>query len=275
MYLDLHLHTTASDGQYTPTEVVRMAHDLGLELMAITDHDTVDGIAEARDAAAEVGIRFIPGIEIATEDGQEIHMLGYNIDENNPLLQAKCEEFCGDREGRAERICAYLTSIGIPVAMEEIREIAGEGVIGRPHFAQYLQEHGFVKTRQQAFDKYLNSREFKKATDRVKPTPEEAIELIHEAGGEAFLAHPMFLKMGWREQEDYIAKLQAAGLDGMECYYSQHYSKQVAEYLRIAHNLGLKVSAGSDYHGELVKPNVKMGMRIEPGTNVHTFTNRL
>lgn len=262
MYLDLHVHTTASDGQYTPTEIISMAKNIGLEIVAITDHDTVEGIAEGRKIALNLGIQFVAGIEISTQDMTEVHILGLGIDEENPMLCERCKQFSLDRENRAYRICEYLNKKGIDVALEDIQLIAREGVIGRPHFAKYLEEHGYVKTREDAFKKYLDTKEFKFTTDRQKPTPKDAIEFIHQAGGKAFLAHPGLLKLGWKEIEDFIIKLKDYGLDGIECYYSRHTSKQTEGFLQLAKNYNLQISAGSDFHGEKVKPNIRLGYRI-------------
>ena len=262
MYLDLHVHTTASDGQYTPAEIISKAKDLGLEMIAITDHDTVDGIAEAKAAALELQVNFIPGIEISTQDTQEVHILGLSIDYKNPQLAETCREYARSRENRAEKICEYLGTKRIKVVLEEIQKIAGDGVIGRPHFAKYLEENGYVKNREEAFRKYLDTKEFKKYTDRKKPAPEEAIALIHKAGGKAFLAHPGLLKMGWGEVELFISRLKLAGLDGIECYYSRHTKPQVEGFLELAKKYDLLVSAGSDFHGEKVKLDIKLGYRI-------------
>lgn len=263
MKVDMHIHTTASDGQYTPSEIAGKAAALKLEFFAITDHDTVAGIAEGRAAAQELRIRMIPGIEISTFDTEEIHMLGYQIDEKNKSLTAKCEEFAMEREGRGKRVCDYLNEIGIPVDWQEILEIAAGANISRPHFAAWLQQHGYVKERKDAFKKYLDTPEFHKATDRKLPTPYEAIALIHEAGGKAVLAHPGLLRMLPKEQKELICRCREHGLDGLECYYGRHSKEQTAYYLQIAKGLNLKVTAGSDFHGEKVKPDVVMGMEID------------
>ncbi len=263
MYIDLHTHTTASDGQYSPSELIKMAKEKGIERLAITDHDTVSGLKEAVSAAKTYDLDFIPGIEISTHKGVEIHMLGLGIDFENVDLVRKCEEFERSRADRAQRICDYLNKLCIPVVLSEVEEYAGEGSIGRPHFARWLQEHGYVASRKEAFSRYLNTPRFKAATDRVKPSPEEAVSLIHGAGGEAFLAHPGLLKFGRRNQESLIRSLKASGLDGIECFYSKHEKKQEEYYLRLAKEYGLKVSCGSDFHGEKVKPGIELGMHLD------------
>ena len=262
MKLDLHTHSTASDGQYSPTELIVKAKEKELELYAITDHDTVDGIKEARDKAKELGVNFVPGIEISTQKGEEIHVLGLYIDENCPKLLKACSDFMESREGRGKRICQFLEGKGIKITEEEAMKAAGTGSLGRPHFAQILQERGIVKTRQEAFERFLDTSEFHKKTDRIKPSPEDAIALIHEAGGVAILAHPGLLKMGKRWQESLVKELKEAGLDAIECFYNKHTYMQIKYYKKLAREHGLMVSCGSDFHGEKVKPNVSFGMEI-------------
>ena len=263
MYIDLHTHTTASDGQYSPSELVKKAKDMGLERLAVTDHDTVSGLEEAENAANQYDVEFIPGIEISTHMGIEIHILGLGIDYRNPILVQECEAFENSRAKRATKICEYLNRICIPVVLEEVQEYAGDGSIGRPHFAQWLQEHGYVKSRKEAFSRYLNTSRFKAETERTKPSPEEAIKLIHQAGGIAVMAHPGLLKYGKSNQESLICKLKLSGLDGLECFYSKHDKKQEEYYLRLADKYDLKISCGSDFHGEKVKPEITLGMHIK------------
>ncbi len=263
MRIDFHTHSTASDGQYTPSQLVEMAKEKELEKFAITDHDTVEGIKEAREKALELGVDFVAGIEISTHKGEEIHIVGLGIDENNPRLVEECSRYMEERVSRGQRICDFLTEKGIPVTLAEAEKVAGDGSLGRPHFARILQEKGVVKTRQEAFDRYLNTAEFHQKTDRLKPSPSEAIELIHEAGGKAVLAHPGLLKMGKRWQESLIHELTEAGLDGIEVFYNKHTFVQTKFYKKLALDGGLEFSCGSDYHGEKVKPNVMFGMEID------------
>lgn len=262
MFLDLHTHSTASDGQYCPADLILKAKEKHLLVIAITDHDTVDGISEAKEAAIAAEVNFIPGIEISTALGEEIHVLGYYVDEKNKQLQSACEEFMDSRKARGNRIAEYLMEKGISVDLDEIKESAGEGSLGRPHFAKYLQEHGYVKTRQEAFTRYLNTPDFHKKTDRIKPTPQEAIRLIHEAGGKAVIAHPGLLKMGKAWQESLFSCLKEAGLDGIEAYYGKHTFQQTKLYRNLAVKFGLKITCGSDFHGEQVKPSVGFGMEF-------------
>jgi hypothetical protein len=242
-----------------------MAKNRGLAMIAITDHDTVSGIKEGRQRASEVGLEFVAGIEISTQDTEEVHILGYQIDEENEELRACCEKYEADRLNRGQRICEYFIRRNIPMPLEEIQVIAGGGSMGRPHFARWLQEHGYVSDRKEAFDKYLDTKEFHQETDREKPSPEEAIRLIHEAGGSAVLAHPGLLRMSLEEQESFVEILKNAGLDGIECFYSKHSWEQIQVYLNLAEKNNLKISCGSDFHGEQIKPDVSLGMKMEDG----------
>lgn len=260
MKLDMHIHTTASDGQHTPSEVVMMAKEIGLEKMSITDHDTVLGIKEGRQQAAVSQIAFIPGIEISTHLDEEIHILGYFIDEDNEELRAACQSYLEGRLNRGNRIADYLRTKGIEVDLDVVKSYAGSGSLGRPHFARFLKERGAVTSVKVAFDRYLETPEFHAYVNWKRPTPQDAIALIHGAGGKAVLAHPGLLKMNQDRQKLLIQDLVGAGLDGLEAYYDLHTGKQIRFYLSEADKYGLKISCGSDFHGKLVKPKVKMGM---------------
>ena len=262
MILDLHTHSTASDGQYTPAELIDMAKKRELVIFAITDHDTINGLKEAKQRAKELDVNFVPGIEISSDDGEEIHTVGLCIDENNPVLAAECEAFIASRDNRGEVICQYLNQLNIPVTMEEIRAIAGEANIARPHFAAYLQEHGYVKERKEAFKRYLDTEEFHVATDRKLPSVEHSISLIHGAGGKAILAHPGLMKMPLEQQYALVQKWKEAGLDAIECCYYKHTPEQTQQYYRWAKEFDLRISCGSDFHGEMVKPDVPLGMEL-------------
>ena len=260
MRLDMHTHTTASDGQHSPGELMTMAKAARLEMIAVTDHDTIEGICEARRASEEVGICLIPGIEISTYLDEEIHILGLWIDETNPVLVGKCREYTDSRKNRGRLIVDYLKDKGMEIDLDEIMAYAGGGSMGRPHFAWALQKHGYVSSCQEAFERFLDTPEFHERTDRRKPTPQEAIGLIHGAGGKAVLAHPGLLKMGQDRQRLLVEELKAAGLDAIEAYYSKYTNRQIRIYTELARKLALKVTAGSDFHGEKVKKNVKLGM---------------
>lgn len=259
--IDLHTHTTYSDGELTPYELMEKEKSVGCTRIAVTDHDTVAGIPKARQAAREIGIEFVPGIEISTQEKEEVHILGYYIDETNEQLCKMCEEFAESRVRRAELICEFFARRGIEIPLDEIREISGSEIIARPHFAIYLARHGYVSGSKEAFSRYLNTDAFHKEVTRQKPTPEEAIALIHGAGGKAVLAHPGLLKKNAAEMESFIATLKDAGLDGLECVYDKHTPSQTKAFLALAKKYSLKTGCGSDYHGPHVKPDVLPGMR--------------
>lgn len=260
MLIDLHTHTIASDGQYTPLQLVDMAKKLGIELLSITDHDTVAGLAEAQRRSDEIDLNFIPGIEISCQDIEEIHILGYGIDVSNPELLDASITWLEERSSRGEVIKNYLSSIGIDVDLDVVKSYARDGNLGRPHFARYLVETGVVENRKAAFDFYLDTPKFKRATNRKKTKPVDAIKLIHGAGGKAVLAHPG----NYRETyiEELVRRLLECGLDGIECFYSRHSESQTKEYLKIINRYDLMTGCGSDFHGEDVKPSIKLGMEL-------------
>ena len=263
MLIDLHMHSNSSDGQYSPSELIELSERKQLQIVALTDHDTVDGICEAKERARTSSVKFIPGIEISSREYEEVHIVGLGIDENNQRLLDVTAEMMKDRTDRCIKIKDYLATRDINVDLEEVYSIAGDGSVGRPHFAEYLQKHGYVRTKQEAFDRYIDTPSFHEATDRVLPTPQEAISLIHYAGGEAILAHPGLLKKGKVKQEAFISQLREEGLDGIEVFYSKHSYPQTKYYASLAERLGLFMSIGSDFHGENIKPAVKLGMQLE------------
>ena len=338
MRIDLHTHSNASDGQYSPAELVKLAAADGIKILALTDHDTVAGLEEAGAAAAAAGIRFVPGLEISTElseaclerilteEGAEenipaasqllraanaantdelagnipaasgsancadacgtgekdrlpdmadftpeersqllnedIHVLGLGIDKRDDRIREFCERYARERLGRGDKICAFLAGKGINVDMEEVHAIRKGASLGRPHFAEYLLRHGFVTSKAEAFEIYLDTDEFNAATKRMKPTPYEAVNVIHAAGGRAVLAHPGLLKFTGRTQERVIASLVRGGLDGIECFYNRHDAGQTKYYLSLMEKHGISTGCGSDFHGERVKVDVKLGMDL-------------
>lgn len=260
--IDLHIHTTASDGQYTPAQIVDLASVAGLSLISITDHDTTDGTAEGGDAARAAGIGFIPGIEISVGGEDEIHILGYNIDANNAQLKAMCGGFAENRRLRGLRIIDYLKSYGVSLSLDNVQEYAGAGTIGRPHFARAMVDAGYAGTVREAFDKYLGTQEFKKI-ERPKPRPEAGIRTILAAGGIAVLAHPAQLDMDGAALESLLVELKSYGLGGLECYYSTHTPQQTELYLSLAEKHKIAVTGGSDFHGETVKPGISLGSGVD------------
>lgn len=262
--VDMHVHSTASDGQYTPTQLVHMAQNLGLTTIAITDHDTTAGLAEAKNAGKQFGVRVLLGAEFNTKhpnvDGS-FHVLGYGINPIHPVLKDVCADFSAQRRERAERIFDYLKTLGVCPSPQRVYEIAGSGVIGRPHFARAMVEEHFVSNIQEAFARYLDTPEFQRL-DRIKPHPKTAIEMITQAGGIAVLAHPSLLKLRERTLSSLVSELKDYGLGGIECYYSTFTPEQSQEYLALAEQFKLYSTGGSDFHGEVVKPDIKLGLGI-------------
>ena len=244
--VDLHLHTLASDGRLTPTELVRLAAGRGLRTIAVTDHDTTDGLAEAFDAAKEFpGVRIIPGIELSADvPGDEVHVLGYFIDPGDAELQAELRRFRAGRVDRAKTMVEKLAQLGIGLEWERVQHFAGDGAVGRPHVAMAMVEAGYCKEPKDAFPEYLG-RNGLAYVERVKLTPREAVEMIRRAGGAAVLAHPAYMN----DMEIGVAGLSGAGLSGMEVYYGKYGDDTVRQLARLSREYDLIPCGGSDYHG--------------------------
>jgi predicted metal-dependent phosphoesterase TrpH len=246
--IDLHLHTTASDGHCTPSRLVDRAAAAGVTVMAVTDHDTTAAVEEVRAHAAGRGIQAIGGIEItAVEDGRDVHMLGYFIDPGHAELNDFLARQRGARVERIEKIGARLAELGMPVNLQpllrEARRQTGRS-IGRPKVAQAMIAAGYVANTQEAFDRWL-ARGLPAFVPRSGPTCAEVVEIVHHAGGLASLAHPGRTKIDAR-----IVPLRDAGLDAIEVYHSDHDAVMVERYRRLAGELGLLTTGGSDFHGD-------------------------
>jgi hypothetical protein len=244
--IDLHLHTTASDGKHKPEEMVHLAAKRGLEVIAITDHDSVDGIPAALEAAKNYpSLRVIPAVELSTDIPRgEIHVLGYFIDYKNAEFLAKLEGMQDSRVNRARRMVEKLNNLGVKITWERVQEIAGGGAIGRPHVAQAMLEKGYIKSMQEAFSGYIGHRG-PAYVDRTKLTPADAVQLIIKADGLPVLAHP--LTSG--DVEATIIELKAAGLVGMEVYYASYSDEEITPLLGLAEKYSLIATGGTDYHG--------------------------
>ena len=243
---DLHLHTTFSDGTQSPEAVVAAAAARGVRLLAITDHDEVGGVLPAQQAGAQLGVTVISGVEINTEVGKEdVHILGYGFAPDSPALLAGLHALRNARLVRAEQMLARLTSIGYPLTLEQVLAISGEGSVGRPHIARALVAAGYVADVATAFSRLIGNR-CPAFIPRAGITPEEAIALIHRAGGIASLAHPG--KLG--DPIRFIQRLRAAGLDALEVYHSDHPPKATQRLARWAAQYCLAMTGGSDSHGE-------------------------
>lgn len=256
--IDLHLHTTHSDGSQSPAEVVRLAHEAGVSALAITDHDITTGLPEAITAGQELGIEIIPGIEISSRHGEsELHVLGYFLKWEDAQLNARLMTLREGRHRRNPKIIELLQAAGIDITYDEVRAVAGSDSVGRPHIARVLMEKKVVTTAKEAFDRFL--AEGKAAyVSRDLPSPVDAIGWIKDAGGLAVLAHPTWVKTTEGTLTDLARQLKGQGLDGVEVHYSTHTPRQTRAYLSLAKQLGLLVTGGSDFHG-MTKPDIEVG----------------
>ena len=246
--IDLHVHTTASDGTASPAEAVKLAKAAGLSAIAITDHDTVSGYAEAAEAGKALGVEVIPGIEISTKYGRAVHILGYYIDPDSDKLAPVLEWVVRDRDERNRKMAGLMAADGLPVSYEEMHRRFG-AVIGRPHFAEVLVELGLAKDVRDAFDRYVEKGQ-KYYLPRNFLSIERSIEIIREAGGIPVLAHPFQYKLDEAGLRELIEHCMESGLKGIECRYSG-YSTEQSKYLsRLAEEYGLIKTGGSDFHGE-------------------------
>ncbi len=257
--IDLHAHTTHSDGSLTPTELVDLAADVGLAALAVTDHDTTSALAEARDAAARHGIELLAGCEITARVPSGVaHVLAYDFDESHHAFQ---DLLTGVRAGRAERnrrILAKLEALRVPVTPDDVRKHAIGSIVARPHFAMAMVERGHVDTIRQAFDRYLRDGGPAHAHAPV-PGVEEAIRCVVAAGGVAVLAHPRSLKLGSEDAyRTAFAGMRDAGMVGLEVDHPSQDETLRAQFGGLAEELGLVRSGGSDFHGAH-KPGIELG----------------
>ena len=255
--LDLHVHTTASDGQLSPTEVVRKALDIGLMAMAITDHDTTEGIEEALEAAGGTGLDVIPAVEISTDiPGSEVHILGYYVAYKDPCLCSELAFFRESRLNRAQRMVAKLTKMGLPLDWERVQQIAGDAAVGRPHVARAMLEKGYISSIDEAFNLYIG-RNGPAYVERYKLSPVEAVQTILAANGLPVLAHPLNVS-------HLVPELAKDGLVGLEAYYTGYTPEETSFLLGLAAKYGLLVTGGTDFHGEDVLPGSELGGVIVP-----------
>lgn len=256
--IDLHVHSTASDGTMSPRELVFYAASRGLKAVALTDHDTIDGVADAEAAGLEAGIEVIPGVEISVDYPGEMHILGYYIKYDDPILVDGLAQLRSYREERNPKIIEKLRELGFDISMEEVTEASGGKVVGRPHFASVLVKKGYVRDTAEAFDLYLGSGKpayFKKD----KFTPREGIELIQSSGGVPVLAHPKYLLTGGGGNLGaLIRELKKYGLQGIEVYYSQHSPDETDRFYKMAMDNNLIITGGTDFHGAH-KPDIEIG----------------
>ena len=244
--VDLHIHSTASDGQFSPADIVRKSAEAGLTVIALTDHDTVDGIAPALEAAKNFPqLKVIPGVEISTYvDKGEVHVLGYFVDYTQPELLDALGRMRNSRQERAQKMIAKLKNMGLPVEWKRVQELAGNGSIGRPHIAQAMLEKGYITSVKEAFTNYIGWGGTA-YVERDKMTPVEAVQLILLSSGLPVLAHPFTID----DPGTMVIELKAGGLVGIEAYYDSYTAEEINRLIKLAEKYGLIVTGGSDYHG--------------------------
>lgn len=256
--IDLHLHTTYSDGSLRPTEVLALAQNAGVTALAITDHDIVDGLPEAIDAGTRLGIEVLPGVEISSFDGKsELHILGYCLNWRDETLLKRLASLRASRHLRNPFIIERLQALGLELTYDEVRALAGTESVGRPHIARLLMEKGYVTSAKEAFDRYLAEGR-PGYVARELPTPAEAIAWIRDAQGVAVLAHPTWVKESNDALPAFVRTLKNDGLGGIEVHYSTHTKQQTARFLELSKQFALLVTGGSDFHG-LTKPDIEVG----------------
>jgi predicted metal-dependent phosphoesterase TrpH len=262
--IDLHIHSTASDGTFSPSEILQLASRSGLRAIAITDHDTLDGSRQALENGIPAGLRFITGVEISTqpaagwESGGSLHILGYGIDPRHGELDQTLNQFQKIRVERIHRILQRLRNLGIPLTLEQVTAEVGQGAAGRPHLASAMVKAGAVKDIDEAFQKYLRQG-CPAYVGKERLDCQQAFELIRAAGGIPVLAHPSLIPCrSDAELADLVADLCKIGLKGLEVYYTDHSPRDVSRYLAMAERFGLSVTGGSDFHGQL-NPQVQLG----------------
>ena len=256
--IDLHTHSTFSDGSCTPEQLAELAGKIGLTAVALTDHDCTDGVARFLAASEKQKIRGIAGVEISADVRKgSLHILGYFLDPGNSSLRTTLRQIRNGREIRNKAILEKINALGFKLTWDEVASLAGEDVVGRPHFAQAMLARGYVAKREQAFDLYLGKGKPGYA-DRFRLSPADSIAVIREAGGVAVLSHPFTLGLGKEALRQYVADLADKGLQGIEAYYSEHTPEQTHQYLALAEDCRLVATGGSDFHGES-NPAIKLG----------------
>ncbi len=264
MSIDLHTHSWFSDGTKSPTQLVQLAANSGVSAIAITDHDTMDGVGEALVAGLELGVEVVPGLEVSVVHRKKpLHILGYFMDAAHPELGAALSVLQKARDERNEKIILKLQALGISATVEELKEISGHGQTGRPHIARLLMNHGMVRSMHQAFDEYLK-KDGKAYVARFAYSAEEAIGYIRRAGGIAVLAHPIQVDKTLTSLATLLPVLKTYGLVGIETYYPTQKKKMRKRIRAFAEESGLLLTGGSDYHGD-----IRPGTRLAGGNNVY------
>lgn len=260
--IDLHTHTKASDGEKTPKELIDLALELNIKALAITDHDTIDGISPAVSYSQNKNILLIPGIELeAKVDNGQMHILGLFIDYSNKNFIEKLNNIRNSRENRNLKFIDEFKKLGFDISIDELKKISGGKTIGKPHFAKVFLNKNYIQNKCEIFDKYFNQPPFNKLEKNVY-SPKDIITMIKEANGIAVLAHPQSLKLSIDELTKTLIELKSYGLDGLECIHSNQSSDEMLAFKNLAKSLNLIITKGSDYHGPIVKPDIKLGTGI-------------
>lgn len=256
-YIDLHTHSLKSDGSMTPAEVVREAKKAGLAAIALSDHDTVDGLPEAIAEGEKIGVEIIPAIEFSVQSKTETHILGYFIDYTNPKLIQMLKEVVDLRIERNHVTAQRLNELGFDITLEEVRALAPNNFVGRAHFARVLMDKGYTESVKEGFDKYMSVGKYAYC-EKQRLTARNAVELITECGGISFLAHPHLTKLSDNELKEFLLELKSYGLCGVEGYYTDYTPEMQEKYQNMAKELGLLISGGTDFHAAM-KPHISIG----------------
>lgn len=256
--IDLHTHSTCSDGSMSPRELVRHAARMGLAAIALSDHDSVAGVKDAMDEGKKVGVEVVPAIELSVQSETETHILGYYIDIDHPLLKEALNGVMDARNRRTLNTCKKLNDLGFDITMEEAYAIAPSGLIGRAHFARIMMEKGYISSVKEGFDKWLGVG--KPAYDGTQAlTARQAVELIKSIGGYSYVAHPHLIRISDDELRAFLTDLKKYGLCGIEGYYNDYTPEMQENFQSMAKELGLKISGGTDFHAKM-KPHIEIGI---------------
>lgn len=258
--IDLHSHTTASDGEKTPEELIDLALSKKLSAIAITDHDTISGLKSAFEYSKDKNIIFVPGVELEADvDKGQMHILGLFIDFENKELNNMLDKIKQGRINRNNLFLQEFNKMGFEITLEDLQKVSGGKIIGKPHFAKVFLQKNYIHTKSDIFDNYFNKPPLC-LIKKTRYTPEVIIKLIKKSNGIAVLAHPQSLKLEDNELEEKIKELISFGLDGLECYHSNQTLEQMQKYKALAKKFNLLVTKGSDYHGPITKPDVELAV---------------
>lgn len=256
--IDLHTHSEYSDGSMSPSELVAYAKEHFLSAIALCDHDCIGGVREAVSEGEKLGVEVVPAVEFAARGETETHILGYYIDTDNKEINQSLNYICKVRAERMSAICQSLQNIGIDVTVDEVKKVSGNGILCRAHIARLIVEKGYAPTVREAFSRYLHLKNIAHSETQAL-TDREVIEIINNAGGQAFLAHPHLTKKPDDELFEYLKLLKSYGLRGLEGYYTDYTPKMQEKYQAMAKKLNLEISGGTDFHGSF-KPDIEIGI---------------